>query len=104
MSIVATEEGIKRDYRPSDAPSKQGVRRIRAAIASARPYLRRAVISVAISSGRGLMKSSLTRPSAIVLTVAGIELFVSTHPAGNTTAFAGRPKLRSHTSSSAVNL
>jgi hypothetical protein len=53
-----------------------------------------------ISSGRGLTKSSRTRPSGIVLTVAGIELLVSIHPAGSTTAFAGRPNARSHTSSS----
>ena len=34
-------------------------------------------MSTWISSGRGLMKSSRTRPSGSVLTVAGIELFVS---------------------------
>ena len=55
--------------------------------------LRRAVIKTEISfPGRGLMKSRRTRPSGISLTVAGIELFVSIHPAGSTTALAGAAK------------
>ena len=37
-----------------------------------------------------------------VLTSAGAALFVSTQPAGSTTAFAGRPNARSHTSSSSA--
>ena len=36
--------------------------------------------------------------------VEGIELFVSIHPAGRTTAFAGRPNPRSQTSSSPTTL
>src|SRR4029077_10438685 len=58
----------------------------------------RAVRNTSISSGRPLMKSRRRGPSAVSLTVPGIALFVRYQPAGSTTAFAGRPKERSHTS------
>src|SRR5919106_7002294 len=54
---------------------------------------RRALIRTAISSGRGLTKSRRMRPSGVSETRAGIELAVSSQPAGRTTALRGRPNV-----------
>ena len=64
----------------------KGVRRPQ----SSRFQRRRAVMSVAISSGRGLMKSRRTRPSGNVLTVAGMRA-VREHPSRRQDDRVGRP-------------
>jgi hypothetical protein len=59
------------------------------------------LINTSAGSGEPFHKSSRTRPSGSKLTVAGVALAVKYQPAGNTTAFRGRPKLLSNTKSSA---
>ena len=49
-----------------------------------------------------MTQSALSHQVAGLEAQAGMELFVSTHPSGSTTMFAGRPKPRSHTSSSST--
>src|SRR5688572_21735515 len=60
----------------------------------------RARIKTWISSLRLFSNASRWRPSGSCVIVDGIELATTVHPAGNTTLYLGRPKARSHTSSS----
>src|ERR1700693_3595098 len=52
-----------------------------------------ALISTPTESARPFQKSSRTRPSASVLTVAGIALAVRYHPSGSKTALRDRTRL-----------